>query len=326
MNDFLEIIRGRGFIHQCTDTSGLDALLVSSKPVAGYCGFDCTAPRLHVGSLVQIMLLRWFQKCGHRPIVLLGGATTKIGDPSGKDESRPSLSNNQIAENQYGIAQILDKFLDSPWMVNNIDWLNDLNLMDFIEEYGWDFKVNRMLSMDSVRTRLDRQQELTFLEFNYMILQAYDFVELSTRHGCRIQFGGSDQWGNIVSGVELNRRIEARNTHPLERLELFGLTTPLITTANGTKMGKTETGAIWLSDPTSAYDYWQFWRNTRDEDVSRFLRLFTELPISEIQKLEALKDAEINEAKKILATHATIICHGGTAALRASNKAKEIFG
>ncbi len=307
-SSFLREMVERGYLHQCTDLEALDALL-TKEVVTGYIGFDCTADSLHVGNLLQIMLLRRLQQNGHRPIVLMGGGTTKVGDPSGKDESRQLLSEDQIARNMAGIRGIFERYLSfgegasDALMVNNADWLDGLGYIDFLREYGSHFSVNRMLTFDSVRLRLEREHPLTFLEFNYMVLQAYDFLELARRNNCVLQLGGSDQWGNIVNGVELGRRIDRRS--------LFGLTSHLITTASGAKMGKTAEGAIWLNaERLSAYDYWQFWRNTDDEDVGRFLRLFTELPLDEIARLEALEGAEINAAKKVLANEATRLCHG----------------
>ena len=323
MPSFSETIRERGFLHQCTDADGLDSLL-GGPAVPAYIGFDCTADSLHVGSLVSIMLLRHYQQAGHRPIVLMGGGTTKVGDPSGKEEARPLLTDGQIAANMAGIRHVFEKFLtfgDGPSdavMVNNADWLDSLSYIPFLREYGRHFSVNRMLSMDSVRLRLDRQQPLSFLEFNYAVLQSYDFVELARRFGCRLQMGGSDQWGNIVSGIDLGRRVEG--------VELFGLTTPLIETASGAKMGKTASGAVWLNEErVSPYDYWQFWRNTEDADVGRFLRLFTELPMEEIARLEALEGQELNDAKKALADAATALCHGGEAASQAAETARRTF-
>ena len=320
---FLETIRERGFLHQCTDADGLGALL-GGPPVPAYIGFDCTADSLHVGSLVSIMLLRHYQQAGHKPIVLMGGGTTKVGDPSGKEEARPLLTDGQIAANMAGIRRVFEKFLtfgDGPSdavMANNADWLDGLSYIPFLREYGRHFSVNRMLSMDSVRLRLDRQQPLSFLEFNYAVLQSYDFVELARRFGCRLQMGGSDQWGNIVSGIDLGRRAEG--------VELFGLTTPLIETASGAKMGKTASGAVWLNaERVSPYDYWQFWRNTEDGDVGRFLRLFTELPMDEIARLEALEGRELNDAKKALADAATALCHGSDAARQAAETARRAF-
>jgi len=328
--DFLEICRRRGFLHQCTDEEGLNDTL-ASQPIPAYIGFDCTGKSLHAGSLLPIMLLRWFQKCGHKPIVLMGGATTKIGDPSGKDATRQLLTDEQIAENMAGIRKVFDKYLtfeetfdantNHAVMVNNIDWFGDKGYLEFLREVGPHFSINRMLTFDSVKTRLEREQTLSFLEFNYMILQAYDFVHLHNEYGCRIQFGGSDQWGNIVNGVELRRRQSAG-----EADEVFGLTTPLLTTSSGAKMGKTANGAIWLDeDMLSPYDFWQYWRNTEDADVGRFLRMFTELPMEETKKLEALEGAQINEAKKILATEVTALCHGRDAAEQAQRTAEETF-
>jgi tyrosyl-tRNA synthetase len=323
-SDFLRIVHDRGFVHQCTDTAALDASLAAGTPRAAYIGFDCTADSLHVGSLVPIMLLRWLQKSGHKPIVLMGGGTTKVGDPSGKDESRQILTEEVIASNMAGIKGVFEKFLtfgDGPTdavMVNNADWLDALEYIPFLREYGRHFSVNRMLGFESVKLRLEREQPLSFLEFNYMILQAYDFVELAKRMGCILQMGGSDQWGNIVNGVELGRRTDD--------FALFGLTSPLITTAGGEKMGKTARGAVWLNaDRLSPYEYYQFWRNTADADVSRFLRLFTELPEAEIARLDALRDAEINEAKKTLALEATTLCHGAAAAAEAAETARATF-
>jgi tyrosyl-tRNA synthetase len=322
-SDFLRVLTERGYVHQCTDTAALDAL-AAKGPITGYIGFDATADSLHVGSLVQIMLLRWLQKTGHRPIVLMGGGTTKIGDPSGKDEARQLLTNEKIDQNIAGIRRVFDAYVafgDGPTdaiLANNADWLDTLAYIPLLREVGRHFTINRMLTFDSVRLRLDREQPLTFLEFNYMILQAYDFVELNRRHGCVLQMGGSDQWGNIVNGVELGRRMKDAS--------LYGLTTPLITLASGAKMGKTASGAVWLSaDRLSPYGFWQFWRNTEDADVGRFLRLFTELPLDEIARLEALKGAEINEAKKVLAFEATRLCHGTAAAEQAAETARRTF-
>ena len=322
-SDFLRAIVDRGYLHQCTDLEGLDARAAGGT-VTAYIGYDCTADSLHVGHLVSIMMLRWLQKTGHKPIVLMGGGTTKVGDPSGKDESRQLLTEAVIAANMAGIKQVFSQFLtfgDGPTdaiMVNNDDWLSGLQYISFLRDYGRHFSVNRMLSFDSVKLRLDREQPLSFLEFNYMILQAYDYLELARRHDCVLQMGGSDQWGNIVNGVELGRRIDQR--------ALFGLTTPLITTASGAKMGKTAEGAVWLNeDRVSPYDYWQYWRNTEDADVDRFLRLFTELPADEIARLEALQGVEINEAKKRLADEATALCHGAAAAAAAADTARTTF-
>ncbi|MGB4100998.1 MAG: tyrosine--tRNA ligase [Alphaproteobacteria bacterium] len=322
-SEFLRTLAERNYIHQITDTAALDAKATNGL-VTGYIGFDATADSLHVGNLVGIMLLRRLQQAGHRPIVLMGGGTTKVGDPSGKTETRQLLSDDQIKANIASIKETFKNFLrfdDSPTgavMVNNDDWLSGLEYIPFLRDIGRHFTVNRMLTMDSVRMRLEREQPLTFLEFNYMILQGYDFVELNKRFGCVLQMGGSDQWGNIIQGVDLGRRI-------LDK-EFFGLTAPLITTASGAKMGKSVSGAVWLKNMRlSPYDYWQFWRNTEDTDVGRFLRLFTDLPLEEIARLEKLKDAEINEAKKILATEATRLCHGATAATEAATTAAKAF-
>lgn len=305
-SEFLHILQSRGFFHQATDLDALDQLM-SSQKIAGYIGFDMTANSLHVGSLVQIMMLRWLQKTGHQPIILLGGGTSKVGDPSFKDTARQLLEDAAIQENMQGIRKSFSSFIniDKALLLNNDEWLSSLNYLEFLRDYGRHFSVNRMLSFDSVKLRLDREQTLSFLEFNYMILQAYDFLELFRRHDCVLQMGGSDQWGNIVNGVELTRRVAGK--------PVFGLTSPLITTANGQKMGKTAQGAVWLNDDRlSPYDYWQFWRNTEDADVGRYLRLFTEIPLAEISKLEALQGAEINEAKKILADHTTSLAHGSS--------------
>ena len=322
-SSFLRVMSERNFIHQVTDWKSLDALL-SEKNMVAYIGFDCTADSLHVGSLVQIMMLRYFQKCGHRPIVLMGGGTTKVGDPSGKDDARQLLNDNEIERNKQGIKTVFEKYLnfgDGPSdaiMCDNDEWLSGLEYVQFLRDYGRHFSVNRMLSFDSVKLRLDREQPLSFLEFNYMILQAYDFLELSRRFDCSLQMGGSDQWGNIVNGVELARRIDQKS--------VFGLTTPLVTTASGAKMGKSAQGAIWLnSDRLSPYDFWQYWRNTEDEDVDRFLKLFTELPLDEIARLSALKGNELNEAKKILAHEVTQLCHGRDAANSVAESARKTF-
>ncbi len=322
-SDFLRVLTERGYIHQQTDAAGLDQRAASGI-VSAYIGFDATADSLHVGSLVQIMLLRHLQQTGHRPIVLMGGGTTKVGDPSGRDETRQLLTDEQINANIAGIREIFGHFLrfdDSPTgavMANNDDWLSGLKYIPFLRDIGRHFSINRMLTMDSVKLRLEREQPLSFLEFNYMILQGYDFVELNKRYGCTLQMGGSDQWGNILQGVELGRR--------MRETELFGLTSPLITTSSGAKMGKTASGAVWLSDKRlSAYDYWQYWRNTEDGDVGRFLRMFTDLPLAEIRRLEQLQGAEINEAKKILANETTRLCHGGAAAREASETAAKAF-
>jgi tyrosyl-tRNA synthetase len=322
-SEFLRRLTGRGYMHQCTDIDGLDAAARAGVVVA-YVGYDCTAPSLHVGSLVSIMMLRLMQQTGHKPIVLMGGGTTKVGDPSGKDESRKLLSEAEIAANMAGIKRVFANFVrfgDGPTdavMANNADWLDRLHYISFLRDYGRHFSVNRMLSFDSVKLRLEREHFLSFLEFNYMVLQAYDFLELSRRHGCALQMGGSDQWGNIVNGVELIRRIDDKAA--------YGLTCPLITTASGAKMGKTAQGAVWLNaEQLSPYDYWQYWRNTEDADVGRFLRLFTELPGDEIARLERLDGAELNEAKKILATEATRLCHGDAAAAAAAETARRTF-
>jgi tyrosyl-tRNA synthetase len=322
-SDFLNVLAGRGFIHQVSEPEALDALAHSST-VTAYIGFDCTAASLHVGSLLPIMMLYWLQQTGHRPIALMGGGTTRVGDPSGKDESRRLLTDEAINENLKGIRAIFAKFLKfgggggDAVMANNADWLNTLNYIDFLRDVGRHFSINRMLAFDSVKLRLERQQELSFLEFNYMILQAYDFVELHRRYGCVLQMGGSDQWGNIVNGIDLGRR--------LHNAQLFALTSPLITTSSGAKMGKTATGAVWLNaDLVSPYAYWQYWRNTEDADVARFLKLFTVLPLDEIERLAALQGAEINEAKKILATEATALVHGRTAADEAAATARTTF-
>ena len=317
---FLATALERGFIHQCTDIEALDERLCAGR-VAAYVGYDCTADSLHVGSLVSIMLLRLFQKCGHKPIVLMGGGTTRIGDPSGKDEARQLLDDAEIARNMAGIRSVFTKFMDfgdgpdDAMMVNNADWLDELHYIPLLRDIGRHFSVNRMLAQDSVRLRLERDQPLSFLEFNYPILQAYDFVELARRFDCELQIGGSDQWGNIVGGVELARRMEGRT--------LLGLTTPLITNASGAKMGKTAQGAIWLNaEKLSSYEYWQFWRNTDDADVGRFLRLFTELEIVTIEQLEG---GEVNKAKRVLATEATTLCHGREAAAAAAETARTVF-
>ncbi len=316
MREFLQVMKERGYLHQCTDEEGLAK---QSGPVTAYVGYDCTAPSLHVGSLVSIMMLRWLQKLGGKAIVLMGGGTTKVGDPSGKDKSRQLLTTEVIAGNMASIRTVFAKFLSEPFsMVNNADWLDKLNYIDFLRDYGPHFTINRMMTFDSVKLRLEREQPLTFLEFNYMILQAYDFLELSRRNGCTLQMGGSDQWGNIVNGIELARKVDQR--------ELFGLTTALITTASGGKMGKTADGAVWLNaDQYKPYDYWQYWRNTEDADVERFLKLFTELPLDEVKRLSAIKGQEINEAKKVLATEATALLHGREAALQAAATAQQTF-
>jgi tyrosyl-tRNA synthetase len=319
-SDFLRVLAERGFIHQLSDAEGLDAR-ASAGPVTGYVGFDATAPSLHIGNLLTIMMLRWLQKTGHRPIALMGGGTSKIGDPSGKDASRMLLSEVEIEQNIASIGRVFARFLDfdaGAMMANNADWLDRLHYIPFLRDVGRHFTINKMLTFDSVKLRLDREQPLTFLEFNYMILQAYDFVELNKRHGCILQMGGSDQWGNIVSGIDLGRR--------LLNAELFALTTPLLTTSSGAKMGKTETGAVWLNaEMMRPYDYWQFWRNCEDGDVGRLLKLFTELPLAEIGRLTALRGQELNEAKKILATEATALLHGRAAAAEAAETARRTF-
>lgn len=322
-SDFLQVMQERGFIHQMSDADGLDAALLEG-PMACYIGFDCTAKSLHVGNLVQIMMLHWFQQTGNRPIVLMGGGTTRIGDPSGKDESRQLLTPELIDANKASIKQNFSSYLsfgegpNDATMLDNADWLLGLGYLDLLRDVGRHFSVNQMLQRDSVRLRLEREQHLSLLEFNYMVLQAYDYVELFRRTGCRLQMGGSDQWGNILSGVDLGRR--------MENASLFALTTPLLTTASGAKMGKTAEGAIWLSaDMLSPYDYWQYWRNTEDADVGRFLRLFTTLPMDEIARLEALQGSEINEAKKTLANAATALLHGAGEADKAAGAAQKVF-
>jgi tyrosyl-tRNA synthetase len=322
-SDLLRALEERGFIHQMTDAEGLDAL-AAREIVPGYIGFDATAPSLHVGSLTQIMMLRRLQQAGHKPIVLMGGGTSKIGDPSFKDEARKLLTDETINANIASIRTVFEHFLtfgDGPTdavIVDNAEWLDKLEYIPFLREIGQHFSVNRMLSFDSVRLRMEREQSLSFLEFNYMILQGYDFLELSRRAACRLQLGGSDQWGNIVNGVELARRVDGT--------QVFGLTTPLLTTADGGKMGKTERGAVWLNaDQLAPYDYWQFWRNTQDADVGKFLRRFTDLPVDEIARLEALGGAEINEAKKVLADLATSMLHGEAAAREAAETARATF-
>jgi tyrosyl-tRNA synthetase len=322
-SDFLRVLSERGFIHQLSDADGLDAAL-KEAPLTCYIGFDCTAPSLHVGSLVQIMMLHWFQQTGHNPIVLMGGGTTRVGDPSGKDESRQLLTAERIEENKAGIQKVFARFLDfdggetPATMVDNADWLLGLHYVDLLRDVGQHLSVNQMIQRDAVRLRLEREQHLSFLEFNYMVLQAYDFVELFRRTGCRLQMGGSDQWGNILSGIDLGRRMEGAS--------LFALTTPLLTTASGAKMGKTAEGAVWLDAAMlSPYDYWQFWRNTDDADVGRFLKLFTTLPMNEIARLESLEGAEINDAKKALANEATTLLHGAEEASRAADAAQKVF-
>jgi len=322
-SDFLRVLEARGFIQDLTEPDELDKLL-TSETVTGYAGFDATADSLHAGHLIPIMLLYWLQQTGHRPIALIGGGTTKVGDPTGKDETRQLLNDEAIAHNIECIhgtfAKIL-KFGEGPTgavLVNNEEWLGELDYIPFLREYGRHFTINRMLTMDSVKLRLEREQPLTFLEFNYMILQSYDFVELFKNYGCRLQMGGSDQWGNIVNGIDLGRRVAEGH--------LFGLTTPLLTTSSGKKMGKTVEGAVWLNaDRLLPYDYWQYWRNTEDGDVGRFLKLYTAMPLAEIEKLERLEGAEVNEAKKILATEATAVIHGREEADKARRTAEETF-
>jgi tyrosyl-tRNA synthetase len=320
---FLAAAEARGFVHQVTDRDGLAARLAAG-PVTAYIGFDCTADSLHIGNLVQIMMLRLWQQTGNKPIALLGGGTTKVGDPSGKDEMRRLLNDGEIAANQASIRRTFDRFLRfgdgaaDAIMVDNAEWLDRLAYIPFLRDIGRHFSVNRMLTQDSVRLRLEREHPLSFLEFNYMVVQAYDFLELARRYDCALQMGGSDQWGNIVMGVELGRRVENR--------ALFGLTSPLITTSSGAKMGKTAQGAVWLSPHRlSPYDYWQFWRNTEDADVGRFLRLFTDRELPEIARLERLAGSEVNEAKIVLATEATALCHGRDAAAAAEATARQVF-
>ena len=322
-SDLIKTFSERGYIHQATNIEGLDER-AAQQIIPAYIGFDCTADSLHVGSLVQIMMLRALQKAGHKPIVLMGGGTTKVGDPSGKDAARPLLSEHDIEQNKNGIFSVFKKYLtfgDGPAdavMVDNASWLDDLAYIRFLRDYGPHFSVNRMLGMDSVKLRLEREQPLSFLEFNYAILQAYDFLELRRRYGCLLQMGGSDQWGNIVTGIDLTRRVDGQ--------EIYGLTSPLITTASGAKMGKTADGAIWLNeDRLSAFDFWQFWRNSEDADVARFLALFTELPMEEVRRLGALEGAEINDAKIVLANEATTLCHGAEAARGARETAQQTF-
>lgn len=322
-SDFLKIMQERGFIHQCTNLEGLDALL-STERVTAYCGIDPTGDSPHVGHLIPYLMLRWLKKCGHNPIILVGGVTGMVGDPTGRDSMRQFLTEDIIADNCASIADVLDRILNSGIesdpikIVNNADWLRGLNYIEFLRDYGSHFSMNRMLSMDSVKQRLEREQSMSFLEFNYMILQGYDYLHLLRTQNCRLQMAGSDQWGNIIQGVELARR--------LEQTEIFGLTAPLLTTASGKKMGKTEGGAVWLkASKFSVYDFYQYWRNTEDGDVGRFLRMFTELPIAEIEKLEKLKGNEINEAKKALALEITAIVHGRDAALAAAETARKTF-
>ena len=322
-SEFIKDISDRGYMHQCTDLDALDKLC-KSQSIAAYIGFDCTADSLHVGSLTQIMMLRKLQKCGHKPIVLMGGGTTKIGDPSGKDSARPLLSNEDINSNLKSIKSIFEKYLNfgnkqtDAIMIDNSDWLDKLDLIPFLRDYGKHFSINRLLGMESVKLRLEREQPLSFLEFNYAILQAYDFLELNRKFNCQLQMGGSDQWGNIVTGIDLTRRIQ--------KLEVYGLTSPLITTSSGAKMGKTASGAVWLNEgKLSSWEFWQFWRNTEDKDVIKFLKLFTELPLNEIDKLGELKGAKINDAKIVLANEVTKLCHGEKASIQAFNTATDTF-
>ncbi|MEC8582040.1 MAG: tyrosine--tRNA ligase [Pseudomonadota bacterium] len=322
-SDFMRVMMERGFLADCTDYQGLDDALVAGV-VPGYIGFDATAKSLHVGSLIQIMMLRWLQKTGHKPITLMGGGTTKVGDPSFRADERPLLTPEQIDSNIDGIKQVFAKYIsydDGPTgalMLNNAEWLDDLNYLEFLRDIGRHFSVNRMLSFESVKSRLDREQSLSFLEFNYMILQAYDFLELNRRYGCLVQFGGSDQWGNIVNGIDLTRRVIDQ--------QIFGLTSPLLTTSDGKKMGKSQDGAVWLNaDMRSPYEFWQFWRNTTDADVGRFLKLYTELPLDECERLGALAGSEINDAKIVLANEVTTLCHGAEAAAAAEATAREVF-
>jgi tyrosyl-tRNA synthetase len=322
-SDFLNILTERGYVHQCSDEAALDQL-AKAGGLTAYVGYDCTATSLHIGSLISIMMLHWLQQTGGKPIVLMGGGTTRVGDPSGKDETRKILSVEDIERNKSGMQRAFARFLSfgsgkgDALMVDNAEWLAKLNYIEFLRDVGRHFSVNRMLTMDSAKMRLEREQELSFIEFNYMLLQAYDFVELSRRYGCKLQMGGSDQWGNIVTGIDLGRRMGTE--------QLYALTCPLLTTASGAKMGKTASGAIWLNeDQLSAYDYWQFWRNTEDADVVRFLKLYTTLPLAEIAKLAALQGAEINEAKKVLATEATALMHGREKAEAAAETARTTF-
>lgn len=322
-SDFLNVLQERGFIHQCSDFDGLDALAAKNEIIA-YVGYDCTAPSLHIGNFLSIMMLHWLQQTGNKPITLMGGGTTMVGDPSGKDETRALRTREEIEENKNSIKDVFAKLLtfgDGPTdaiMVDNADWLLGLGYIDMLRNVGRHFSVNRMLTMDSVRLRLEREQEMSFIEFNYMVCQSYDYTELARRYGCNLQMGGSDQWGNIVNGVDLGRRM---GTH-----QLYALTTPLLTTASGAKMGKTAKGAVWLNeDMFSAWDFWQYWRNTEDADVERFLKLFTTLPMAEIAKLAALQGSEINEAKKVLATEATALLHGRDAAEKAMETARKTF-
>ncbi len=322
-SEFISIMNERGFIHQITDKDNLQKKMMTSS-IAGYIGFDCTAPSLHVGSLIQIMMLRWFQKTGNKPIVLMGGGTTKVGDPSGKDNARPLLSSEKIKFNKENIKTIFSKFLkfgendNDAIMVDNADWLEDLNYIAFLRDYGSYFSINKLINLESVKLRLEREQNLSFLEFNYSLLQSFDFLQLSKNYNCKIQMGGSDQWGNIVTGIDLVRKASSK--------QVFGLTSPLLTTSNGSKMGKTANGAIWLNDnQLSDWDFWQYWRNTEDLDVIKFLKLFTEVPMSEIRKFEKLKGAEINEAKIILANEVTKLCRSSEAANKISSSSASLF-
>ena len=320
-SEFLHVMQERGFLADCTDMQALDDALMSGVQLA-YIGFDATAPSLHVGSLIQIMSLRWFQKCGHRPVTLMGGGTTKVGDPSFRSDERPLMGPEQIDSNIANIKRVFAAYLDygdnQAMMINNAEWLDNLNYLEFLRDIGRHFSINRMLSFDSVKSRLDREQSLSFLEFNYMILQAYDFMELNRRYGCVLQLGGSDQWGNIVNGIDLTRRVVES--------AVYGLTTPLLTTSDGKKMGKSQAGAVWLdAEMLSAYEFWQFWRNTTDADVGRFLKLYTELPVDECDRLGALGGAEINDAKARLATEVTTLLHGADAAAAAAATAREVF-
>ena len=322
-SEFMRVMMERGFLADCTDYQGLDDAMVAGV-VPAYIGFDATAKSLHVGSLIQIMMLRWLQKTGHKPITLMGGGTTKVGDPSFRADERPLLTEDQINDNISGIQQVFAKYVDynesatGALMLNNAEWLDGLNYLEFLRDIGRHFSVNRMLAFESVKSRIDREQSLSFLEFNYMILQAYDFLELNRRYGCALQMGGSDQWGNIVNGIDLTRRVIGN--------EIFGLTSPLLTTSDGKKMGKSADGAVWLNaDMRSPYEFWQFWRNTTDADVGRFLKLYTELPVEECERLGALAGSEINEAKVVLANEVTTLCHGLAAAEAAEATAREVF-
>ena len=322
-SEFLNVMIERGFVHQITDIENLD-IQASKGLISGYIGFDCTAPSLHVGSLIQIMMLRWFQKTGNKPIVLMGGGTTKIGDPSGKDTARPVLSNETIKTNQASIKSIFEKFLkfgnnkDDAIIVDNSSWLESINYISFLRDFGSSFSINKLINLESVKMRLEREQNLSFLEFNYSLLQAYDFLQLNKEFGCSLQMGGSDQWGNIVTGLDLIRKKTSK--------QAYGLTSPLLTTSSGSKMGKSANGAVWLNESElSNWNFWQYWRNTEDPDVIKFLKLFTELPISEINKLEKLEGAEINEAKIILANEVTKLCRNEKEAYRIANAAANTF-